>query len=234
MPRYTTLQDIQDTKDKHHHHWEWDPGKMPEKKNKTPSRAYYYLTCGLCKNKHWVLFSNIKKGVSKCCARCSKLPTLEKMHALIKKHNMLWIPSLIHKPGSKSRYFWMKCGGCSKHFWVRWQRFSQGAGRACRSCSKRQSAGSIKDPTKFYKHPIRVAWRRILFDHGVVNKEIKGTLPEWKDFSAFKDWCMSNGFSASTAPTLEKKDKKKPYTPENSYWKRTKETDKNTISMRSY
>lgn len=233
MPKIVTLEDFQKTKEQHKHHWEWEPGKMPEKKYVPPSRSYYRLTCGICKSKHWVLFSNIKKGHSMCCKKCTRLPTIEKMQELIKKYDMLWIPSLIHKPGSKSRYYWMKCKGCNKHHWVRWQRFSQGRVTACRSCAKRHSHGSIQDPTKYYKHPIGAAWRRVRLDLDLAYKDLNINISEWKDFNGFKEWCLRNGFVASAEPTLKRKDKSKPYSPENCYWENSK-TIRNTIHMRGY
>lgn len=49
---------------------------------------------------------------------------------------------------------------------------------------------------------------------------------EWNEFSAFREWALSNGYTDNL--TIDRKDSSKGYTPENCRWATTKEQNNNT------
>lgn len=228
MPKIITLADIGDAIVKNDAKWVILGGVMPQTKllDTGSKPRMYRLQCGGCGKLVWVNYANLRKGVSSCCRACSKLPSMEKIRTLIKKYDQLWIPSMVHKTVKKHRLFWMKCGGCSKYFWVKWRPFSQGNCTGCRSCAKRNAAGSLQDPMKYYKHPLMKAWRR-MGAHTIKNKNAR----QWNSFDAFKKWALDQGIVFDRGPVLMKTDKSKPFSESNCYWKHTLETGKNTARV---
>jgi len=229
MPKIIQLEDIKNTLTASGSHWQLEDGKNPERKYAEAGHLLLKLKCGLCSNKVWVTYSHIKSRKSKCCKKCSRIPSLDKMRALIQKYDQLWIPSQVHKSVKNRRFFWMKCSGCSKHFWIAWSKFSQGLSTGCRSCTKRKIHASLKDPTRYYKHPLMATWRR-MGAHTIKDKSAR----KWESFQAFKEWTLAQGVVFTSEPVLKKKDKTKPFSPENCYWVNTKETGRNTIRIGGY
>ena len=175
MPRKLCLDDLIQAKEKHQFLWTWREGKFPPKRTYTEknSRTQLHLQCGVCKQWHWVEWSTLRRGASRCCWDCVRFPTLEKMQEIVATYNMFWKPSLIFKsdPKTKRRVFLFECK-CGKKQWVRWNHFQQGLTRGCKSCTSAQLKHGLS------KDPLFRTWRSF---KGYVDKI-------WLKFENFKKW----------------------------------------------
>lgn len=185
---------------------------MPERHVRGPSQdVYFLLFCGVCKDERWVRWSSLRAGATKCCSKCTRLPTLEKMHHIVKKYDLFWKPTLVFKRDikTKRRLYWMTCK-CGLKRWVRWNQFSMGLVRGCRSCSAIDAIKAPKDPMFRAKHPMKQAWYRII----KTCKETKRANP-WKDFVSFKSWSIENGYKSGA---MFRRKKRGLTDPHNFFW----------------
>jgi len=215
MPKYLELSDLQRAQKKHKFHWKIPDTMPPRKTVGEKATAYFELEC-VCKTKRWVRWGALSNGLSGSCGCHSKkhrVPTLLEMEALILKHGMLWIPTLLHKTNKKTkrRLFWMSCK-CGKRVWVRWGRFQQGGHKGCRSCGIRIGKGTYANEYHS-KHPITSAWRNINF-----RRHFKGYSVLWENFEQFKDWSLANGYGPGAV--FRYTWKQKHFTPETCQWYR--------------
>lgn len=204
-----------------------DSLKMPRIRYTEKHHKLVQILCTKCRTSHWVLYQNVKSGKSKCCKNCSRVPTKERLSALVKKYDMLWSPTAIYKTKNGRRIYWMVCTGCKKGYWVAWSRFSQGDSTGCKSCAKSRSHGSLQDKTKHYKHPIRAAWR-LMGAHSISRKDQR----QWGSFEEFKEWSYASGYCDSSKPIIKKKQKHLPFSPSNCLWVATTENGRNTVKER--
>ena len=177
MPKKLTTEDLLAAKALHGFLWTWVK-KFPDKKtNKEQnSRTHLHLKCGSCGEWHWVEWSGLRDGRTRCCWDCTRLPTMEQMQALVIKFDMFWKPSLEFKkdPKTRRRIYLMECK-CGKTQWVRWNHFQQGLTRGCKSCtSGLRTHGRSKDP-------LYVSWRAL-------KKNKRDLVPEWRQFIHFRQW----------------------------------------------
>ncbi len=174
MAKRLTLDDLIRAKEMHGFEWTWKPGEFPPKRTDTEkgSRTYLQLYCGKCHNPSWVEWGALKRGASKCCRDCSKLPTIETLRELAEKFKTKWVPTHEWKMKNGRRYFWMICE-CKEGGWVKWNSFRSGKATGCRSCASPLKTHGLSGD------PIYRIWRDLLKNYDQVG---------WKSFVSFNRW----------------------------------------------